>query len=281
MIENSLISHVSDTALMVAACRAMETAREDGMVRDPFAERLAGIRGMEIARSLSNTDVMCFGVGMRSRFLDDLLLELIGSGSIETVVHLGAGLDTRPWRLRLPETLRWIEIDLPGILNYKISQMSGETASCFLEQLAVDLNSVNERRGLFDRLGQSPSLILAEGVLPYLPEAAVQDLINETAEKRGCQFFMLDVTSPAFARRSDTMRSIKHVRDETSLQGQEIFSRFLHRGWTVRRRKSYIADIMEIAGKRVLKALRERAARGPTEPLPRDDISGVYLLERQ
>ena len=33
------IQHVSDTALMVAACRALETVSEDGLVRDPLAER--------------------------------------------------------------------------------------------------------------------------------------------------------------------------------------------------------------------------------------------------
>lgn len=32
------IQHVSDTAVMVAACRALETARADGLVRGPFAE---------------------------------------------------------------------------------------------------------------------------------------------------------------------------------------------------------------------------------------------------
>ena len=31
------INHVSDTALMVAACRAHETELEDAFVRDPFA----------------------------------------------------------------------------------------------------------------------------------------------------------------------------------------------------------------------------------------------------
>jgi O-methyltransferase involved in polyketide biosynthesis len=35
------ITHVSDTALMVAACRAHETEMEDAFVRDPFAARLA------------------------------------------------------------------------------------------------------------------------------------------------------------------------------------------------------------------------------------------------
>jgi O-methyltransferase involved in polyketide biosynthesis len=31
------IAHVSDTALMTAACRAMETQRPHGLIRDPFA----------------------------------------------------------------------------------------------------------------------------------------------------------------------------------------------------------------------------------------------------
>ena len=41
--ENAQIENVSDTALMVAACRALETERPDGLVRDPFARRLAGV----------------------------------------------------------------------------------------------------------------------------------------------------------------------------------------------------------------------------------------------
>ncbi len=47
------IGHVSETALMVAAWRAMETGREDGLLRDPYAEQLAGERGMAIAASAS------------------------------------------------------------------------------------------------------------------------------------------------------------------------------------------------------------------------------------
>lgn len=47
------IGHVSETALMVAAWRAMETGREDGLLRDPYAEQLAGERGMAIAPAAS------------------------------------------------------------------------------------------------------------------------------------------------------------------------------------------------------------------------------------
>ena len=69
------IQHVSDTALMVASCRAIETARADGLVRDPFAERLAGSRGDAILRGITGWQLMCFGIGVRTRFLDDLVIE--------------------------------------------------------------------------------------------------------------------------------------------------------------------------------------------------------------
>src|ERR1700731_4225387 len=93
------ITHVSDTALMVAACRALETESDDGFVHDPFAARLAGERGMAILRALPHPEMMRFGLGVRSRFLDDLLLEALVSEQIPTVLSVGCGLDTRPWRL--------------------------------------------------------------------------------------------------------------------------------------------------------------------------------------
>src|ERR1035437_3099720 len=72
------IAHVSDTALMTAACRAMETERPDGLIRDPFAAQLAGERGTAIGRALAGgLDRMCFGIGIRSRFLDKLVLDTV------------------------------------------------------------------------------------------------------------------------------------------------------------------------------------------------------------
>jgi O-methyltransferase involved in polyketide biosynthesis len=69
------IAHVSDTALMTAACRAMETV-------DP-AESLSGARGMAIANNLPGLERMRFGVCLRSRFLDELLLDTGKSTSIQ------------------------------------------------------------------------------------------------------------------------------------------------------------------------------------------------------
>src|ERR1035438_9120625 len=82
------IGHVSDTALMTAACRAMETERADGLTRDPFAARLAGERGMAIARQVPDFERMCFGLGVRTRFLDDLVVAVIAEHNIRTVLNI-------------------------------------------------------------------------------------------------------------------------------------------------------------------------------------------------
>ena len=122
--ETSEIVH-ADTALMVAACRAMETEREGGLVHDPFAARLAGERGMAFARSLPMLPMMCFGIGVRSKFMDEFVMYAVGAGRVETVLSLGAGLDSRAWRLDIPHHVRWIEVDLPPMLEYKSRMMAG------------------------------------------------------------------------------------------------------------------------------------------------------------
>ena len=63
-------------------------------------------------------EMIGFGLGLRSRCLDDLLLEGLASERIPTVLSVGFGLDTRPWRLELPPELRWIEVDFADMLDY-------------------------------------------------------------------------------------------------------------------------------------------------------------------
>src|SRR5262245_18779862 len=111
---------VCDTARWVAAHRAIESARSDRLFVDPFAARLAGERGRSIAKRLpwwARTNTAWSSV-VRTHLIDELVLSSIRNGS-DRVVNLAAGLDTRPYRLDLPATLRWVEADLPDIVKEK------------------------------------------------------------------------------------------------------------------------------------------------------------------
>src|SRR5258708_32111524 len=106
-------THVSDPALMVAACRAHETELDDAYISDPFAARLAGERGVAILNALPQANVLRFGLAIRTRFVDDLLLEVLTAPahSIKTVLSVGWRLDTRPWRLGQASEFLCIRID--------------------------------------------------------------------------------------------------------------------------------------------------------------------------
>jgi len=278
---DSEISHVSDTALMTAACRAIETERPDGLVRDPFASRLAGARGMAIARSLPQIEIMCFGVGIRSRFLDELVFDAIGDGKAGTVLNLGAGLDTRPWRLDLPRDLRWIEVDLPAISDYKRSILEGETPKCKLERLTADLTNPEQRAAALRAAGPDPALLITEGLLSYLPAASVEALAAEPVRVGGVRYWLLDIATREVSLRvrMNSFESIQRMRAEDHLDGAQILDAVHRNGWTSLRHRSYTVDALEAARQRIWSLSAGRPPEEAAPPLP-DDPSGVHLFGR-
>src|SRR3954464_2465537 len=108
-----------------------------------------------------------FGIGVRSRFVDELLLEALASNPIATVLSVGCGLDTRPWRLELPPDLRWVEIDFADMLDYKDGLMAPETPRCHRERLTADLNDPAQRRVIYAAARPAPALMITEGLLMY------------------------------------------------------------------------------------------------------------------
>jgi methyltransferase (TIGR00027 family) len=278
---NGEINHVSDTALMVAACRALETDCEDGFVRDPFAARLAGERGMAILQAMPQPQMMRFGLGVRSRFLDELLLEALSAGRIRTVLSVGCGLDTRPWRLALPPELRWIEIDFADMLDYKDAHMSGETPHCRRERLSADLNDREQRLAIYRAAGSEPALMITEGLLMYLPAATVDALASEARRETSIAHWISDVTTTAFTNAiggPNANRSIRNVQAPDALPGEQILEVVRRNGWATAARRSYLTD-MAFALPRIERLFGSRASREPP-PVPPDDPTGVHRFAR-
>jgi methyltransferase (TIGR00027 family) len=273
------ITHVSDTALMVAACRAHETALEDAFLCDPFAARLAGERGLAILRALPHSNVAEIGLAIRTRFVDELLLEALQNYPIATVLSVGCGLDTRPWRLDLQMDLRWIEIDFANVLDYKDRLMSGETARCRRERISMDLNDPVQRSAIYEAVGSDRALMITEGLLLYLPAATVDALAAESFEKSGVRHWISDVTTSAFSRvlggGADTMQPIRHVQASDALNGEQILDVVQRHGWTTSSQRSYITDVGF-----VLERVRRMTGGEPPPPLPYPpgDPTGVHCF---
>jgi len=196
-----LIRNVSDTALWAAVYRAAETERPDALFRDPYARRLAGERGRQIADSLPGAVRADWAWVGRTYLFDQLIAEQLRQG-VDMVVNLAAGLDARPYRMDLPAALQWIEVDLPGILDYKEEILAGERPACALERVRLDLSDAGARRELFARLGSRSrkALVLTEGLLIYLAADEAASLARDLAAPAAFQGWIFDIASPGLLR---------------------------------------------------------------------------------
>src|SRR2546430_7984671 len=196
-MEEPLIRDISDTARWVAVYRARETERPDAAFRDPFARRLAGERGEQIARAMPMAEEAAWSFIARTHLFDRFILRAVEGGA-DLVVNLAAGLDARPYRMTLPPSLRWVEVDLPEILDYKEEVLAAEKPVCALERVRLDLSNVDARRGLFARLGGSArqALVISEGLLIYLMRSDIYDLGRDLAEPAGFRHWIVDIVSP-------------------------------------------------------------------------------------
>ena len=192
-----LIRDVSDTARWMAVYRARESKRSDAVFRDPYAAALAGERGERIAAALPFGDENAWSFIARTYLFDRLVTKQVAQGC-DVVLNLAAGLDTRPYRLDLPAALRWVEVDLPEILDYKEEILGGATPRCALERVRLDLTNADARRGLFGRIGRSAKqvLVLAEGLLVYLMAGEVGELARDLAAPPSMQHWAVDICSP-------------------------------------------------------------------------------------
>lgn len=196
--DGSLIRDVSDTARWMAAYRAQETERDDAAFKDPFARALAGERGERIAAAIAKAGDYSWPLVARTHLFDRYVTRLVQAG-VDLVVNLAAGLDTRPYRMELPASLRWVEVDLPDILDYKESVLGDAKPVCALERVRLDLTNVDARRGLFDRLGRTSqrTAILSEGLLIYLMPQAVGELAEDLTRPPSFQHWVVDIANPA------------------------------------------------------------------------------------
>ena len=192
------ITHVSDTALWVAYYRHMESVRPDAIFRDPFAERLAGEQGRAIVDALPRGRELSWAMIVRTKVFDEVILDLIAHEGVDLVINLAAGLDARPWRLDLPASLRWVDVDFPPMVEYKSSRMAAETPRCRYEAVAADLSDAARRPALLAKIsaGATRALIVAEGLLIYLTPEQVTSLARDLAALPAARWWLIDLASP-------------------------------------------------------------------------------------
>ena len=111
----------------------------------------------------------------RARIIDDLLRERLAANPGLRVILIGAGFDSRAFRL---PGGHWLEVDEPSLLAWKEPRLPAAESPNQLTRLPVDF--ATER--LSDRLqpfaDPAPVVIVVEGVLMYLGEPRIRELLQ-------------------------------------------------------------------------------------------------------
>lgn len=240
------IHHVSDTAIWTAYYRARESERADALFQDPMASKLIGDRGAAIHSQMRGVSKYAkFNVVMRTLIIDRFINKLVKNG-VDTVLNLGAGLDTRPYRLRTPSDLRWIEVDYPHVIQLKNDKLKNERPLMQLERIPLDLADRQARREIFARIGAQSKkiLVLTEGVLPYLTEVQVGELADDLRSIPTVYCWIAEYLSPQSYRYINNAAHKKGMQNAPfQFMPSDWFGLFRSHGWN----KNEIAFMAEEA----------------------------------
>jgi O-methyltransferase involved in polyketide biosynthesis len=182
-----------ETYLATLYGKALDAAAVRPILADRFAaEAIARIdfdfRSLKLARGGEIT------LPMRALFFDRWTRSFLAAHHEATVLHLGCGLDTRVFRVDPGPGVRWIDLDLPEVIELR-ERLYPERAG--YQRLGA---SVADAAWLDAVPDDRPVLVIAEGLTMHLPESVGVALFGRLAGRFASGEIAFDGYSKAMVR---------------------------------------------------------------------------------
>lgn len=233
-MKSSTIENVSDTSFWVAYYRAKESEKDNSLFQDPLAKKLVGDRGQRISDSMPKVSQYTeWTVVSRTVIIDRFIEQMINEG-VDVIINLGAGLDTRPYRMNLPQNLEWIEVDFPNIISHKSKILESEKPKCKLTRIELDLGDSEKRRIFLRTIAPDAKkvLVLTEGVIPYLSPDQVADLAKNLLAQPYFAYWIAEFLHPkVYPYLKDTARVLKMKNTPFLFFPDDWYGFFKMNGW--------------------------------------------------
>ncbi|MFZ0229368.1 MAG: class I SAM-dependent methyltransferase [Mycobacterium sp.] len=234
-----IATSVGATAVMVASARAAETAGEQPLIRDEFAQML--IDGPELAElnaKMATTYAadpesetvrlhMVNYQAARTHFFDAYFAAAAAAGIRQHVI-LAAGLDSRAYRLDWPAGTSVYEVDQPKVLEYKAATLAAHGVQPVVDRREVPADLRFDWPGTLRDKGFDPTqrtAWLAEGLLIFLPGEAEERLFADidALSAPGSRACIEDFTFDDAAREAYQKRRVKADELRQRLGDENVF----------------------------------------------------------
>jgi len=191
----------NDSAMMIAYERDLETQRPDALFRDPCARVLQGRKGEALSTQFGQLcshfnleawpEFHKMWTAARTRFIDDQI-DAAAPG-VRQLVNLGAGFDTRNYRLQSYKGLEAVfDVDMQVINDSKATILPKLGLEPFCSKVtSVSLDFLDQEKTLKTELPkhgfdlQKPSIFIAEGLIQYLG-AGANKFLGDVCEVARC-----------------------------------------------------------------------------------------------
>lgn len=190
-----MLTGIPETLLIPLWARCTETAHPEPIIQDYKAcELLASIDyNFSKFESAWKTQV---GVAIRTYLLDDAVKKFIKQHPNAMIINLGAGLDTRFFRVDNMK-INWVDIDLPEVIDLKSQLVSENERYQFIAQSIFDrswFNTISDTR--------LPTLFIAEGLFMYFNPTEVKLFLNDISSWFTGSEMLLEIISPTVSKMS-------------------------------------------------------------------------------
>lgn len=166
---------ISKTAFFCCGSRMEDAQSGHPVCGDNYAELFMDADGRRILESFKNEKRPKASAVARHRVIDDLLREALSATPNLLTVLIGAGFDSRAYRLGGGA---WVELDEPQVFVYKNSCLPISHCPNTLYRIPIEFGTESLSGKLHRFLEKDPVAIVIEGVLPYLDEGQIRDVLG-------------------------------------------------------------------------------------------------------
>jgi methyltransferase (TIGR00027 family) len=158
--------------------RALDSRLPRPFLGDTMADEILTKVGYDLARFPALTTKFLdarsrvFDIAVRAKTLDDLVRRFISEHPDAVVLDLGAGLDTRIFRIDPPSTVAWYDIDFPEVIALRSRVVSPRANAHSIGADLTDPDWLNEVPG------SRPAMIVGDGLIAFLTQAGFVALLN-------------------------------------------------------------------------------------------------------
>lgn len=166
---------ISNTAYYCCGVRMEDAKKIRSICNDVYAERFMDERGRQIFEPFKCEKMPNISNITRCRLIDDFLLAELAENNQLIIITIGAGFDTRPYRIAGGN---WLEIDEPQIISYKNEKLPVEECSNPIRRISINFTQKSLAEKLEEESNGDYTVFVVEGVFMYLEPEAIETTIN-------------------------------------------------------------------------------------------------------